>query len=118
MTTNVYIKVADKKQVLSIPQRALRLSRTGIQSIAHALNYQLKELALQKNMRTHQSTVWTHQHNTIAQTIVQLGASDTEFVEILAGLDEHSAVITGLNKETKNNSVLERFGMKSPIGGK
>jgi HlyD family secretion protein len=119
MTTNVHIKICEKNNALSIPQRALRLSKTGILASAKEMGLVIKELPIQKNIRTHQSSVWVIDGQELKQTTVELGANDSEFVEIISGLDRHAVIVSGINKEIAPSSILSRsFGMKSPIGGK
>ena len=119
MTTNVQINVANSNNVLSIPQRALRLSQTGIQAGAQRMNLTIQEAQeAQKSSRLYRSYVWIKDGKTLKQTHVKLGVSDTEFVEVLEGITDQTNVVSGVNSGIQENSILKRFGPKSPIGGK
>lgn len=119
MTTNVQITVAKKDNALSIPQRALRLSRTGIQTAVSALKMTMIENEdAVKPSRLYKSYVWVKDGNTVKQVQVSLGVSNAEFIEIAHGLSEQNQVITGITTQTQENEVIKRFGPKSPVGGK
>ncbi len=119
MTTNVQINVAKKSHALTIPQRALRLSRTGIQAAAKQMTLDIHEHEeAAKPSRLYKSYVWVKDGNAIKQVRVTLGSSDTEHAEIIDGLTEQSHVVTGINASSQENDILQRFGPKSPMGGK
>ena len=119
MTTNVQITVAKKERTLAIPQRALRLSRTGIQTATSALKMTMieNEDAI-KPSRLYKSYVWVKDGDCVTQVAITLGSSDTEYTEVTHGLTEQNFVVTGISTQTQENEIIKRYGPKSPIGGK
>lgn len=119
MTTNVQINVAKTTQALCIPQRCLRLAKNALEASAKLMNHALEpHQDTGKPSRTYQSYVWVKEGQKIKQVSVKIGVSDTEHAQIVSGITEQSQVVCGVNAGIKENSLLQRFGQKSPIGGK
>ena len=119
MTTNVQISAAKANNALCVPQRALRLAKSRVESGAALMKLSVNPSPdASKPSRTYQSYVWTKDGTNIKQLAIKLGISNTEYAQILEGITEQTMIVSGINTGNQANSVLQRFGPQSPIGGK
>ena len=87
LTANVTIYTAEKQGVLSVPSKALRFTPTA-ETVG---KYKIAD-ANGKNK------VWTVEGNTIKAHTVQIGMSDGINTEIISGIGEGTAVVTGIDE--------------------
>ncbi len=91
LTANVTIFTAERKNVLSVPSKALRYTPTK-ETVG-------KMKIVDCNGK---NKVWTLDGNRIVAHSVNIGMTDGTHTEILSGVSSGTAVITGLNVTTEN----------------
>lgn len=106
LTANVTIYTAERKGVLSVPSKALRLTpqkeTVGKMKIVDVANAKNK--------------VWTIEGNSIVAHKVNIGMTDGTNTQIVGGIAEGTKVITGLNVMGGEEKMpMEAQGEKSPF---
>lgn len=106
LTANVTIYTAERKGVLSVPSKALRLTpqkeTVGKMKIVDVANAKNK--------------VWTIEGNSIVAHKVNIGMTDGTNTQIVGGIAEGTKVITGLNvMGSEEKMPMEAQGEKSPF---
>lgn len=106
LTANVTIYTAERKGVLSVPSKALRLipqkETVGKMKIVDAANAKNK--------------VWTIEGNSIVAHKVNIGMTDGTNTQIVGGIAEGAKVVTGLNVMGGEEKMpMEAQGEKSPF---
>ena len=95
LTANVTIYTAERKGVLSVPSKALRFTpqkeTVGKMKIVDVANAKNK--------------VWTIEGNTIKAHSIQIGMSDGINTEIVSGINEGTAIVTGIEEVADNNGA-------------
>lgn len=87
LTANVTIYTAEKQGVLSVPSKALRFTPTA-ETVG---KYKIADT-------NGKNKVWTVEGNTIKAHTVQIGMSDGINTEIISGIGEGTAVVTGIDE--------------------
>jgi HlyD family secretion protein len=132
MTTTVDIKVAHQDNILSMPNKALRVGTMGLEETAKQNGYiiekVLEDITIAKSRseksggkasRSRKDFVWILEGNKVRQTIVELGITDGKFTEIKQGLNENSSIITEITDVKRDNLLLKGiFGKPGGIGNK
>lgn len=103
LTANVTIYTAEKQNVLSVPNKALRFTPTP----EFVGNYKIIN-SKGKNK------VWTVENKTLRAHDVQTGMSDGINTEILSGISKEITIITGI-KETEDNKESTDPEVRSPF---
>lgn len=106
LTANVTIYTAERKDVLSVPSKALRFTpqkeTVGKMKIVDVANAKNK--------------VWTIEGNSIVAHKVNIGMTDGTNTQIVGGIAEGTKVITGLNVMGGEEKMpMEAQGEKSPF---
>ncbi len=124
MTSNVDIKVAEAKQVLSISNRAFRISAAELESLAQKLGITLKKLpaeprtASPKQMKI-KDYLWVLEDNqTIKQIEVGLGINDGKFTQIINDINAQTPIIVDITAPSENILLKGVFGKPIGIGNK
>ena len=107
MTTNVAIKVADRKNVLAVPNKALRINGIKLEQFAKQENYIFKNYAHTKEKKTKPDTLWILNEKTIQQIPVRFGASNEKYVEIIKGITPDTHVIVEFIQPTDSSQFLK-----------
>ncbi len=129
MTTNVDIKVADVKQVLAIPNKALRIGTLALEENAKNLKYTVekeyesggvaKTRAAKsggKASRASRDILWVLDGTKVRQVEVVLGVTDGKFTEVKQGITPQSNVVVELGQVKRENVLLKGIFGK-PAGG-
>lgn len=103
LTANVTIFTAEKQNVLSVPNKALRFTPTP----EIVGNYKIIN-SKGKNK------IWTVENKTLHAHDVQIGMSDGINTEILSGISKEITIITGI-KETEDNEESADAEVRSPF---
>lgn len=91
LTANVTIYTAEKKDVLSVPSKALRYTPTK-ETIGKMKIQDIKS----------KNKVWTIEGNTLVAHEVNIGMTDGTHTQILNGVTDGTEVVTGINAVTDN----------------
>ncbi len=112
MTTNVDIKVAQAKNSLVIPNKALRVSKEALKKIAAKEELNLQEL--QKTIENKsKDTIWILENgNLIREIPVKLGVNDGKFTQILGTINENTQVIVEALDPERENPVFAMGKLK------
>lgn len=94
LTANVTIYTAEKEGVLSIPSKALRFTPTQ-ETVG---KYKIADT-------NGKNKVWTIEGNTIKAHSIQIGMSDGINTEIVSGINEGTAIVTGIEEVADNNGA-------------
>ncbi len=121
MTTNVEIKTADARNALAVPNKALRITATSLESVAQ--KHHITVLPLQgikvsgKGNKAH-DFIWVLENKTTARQIeIPLGVSDGKYTQIPDTIDAHANVIVDVDGESNSRSILaEVFSSQGSIG--
>jgi HlyD family secretion protein len=124
MTTNVDIRVAEAKQALTVPNKALRINSQILKDNAQQLKLKFEEITGEENVtyterrtsgkqiKKEKETLWIWQENKIKQIEVDFGINDGKYMQVLKGIDENVSVITEVDEIKRDYKFLQ--GM---IGG-
>lgn len=91
LTANVTIYTAEKKDVLSVPSKALRYTPT---------KETIGKMKIQDTKS--KNKVWTIEGNTLVAHEVSIGMTDGTHTQILNGVTDGTEVVTGINAVTDN----------------
>lgn len=129
MTTNVDVKVADVKQVLVIPNKALRIGTIALEENAKNLNYIVEKIYESggvaksrasksggKASRSSRDMLWILDGTKVRQVEVELGVTDGKFTEVKQGITAQNNVIVELGQVKRENILLKGIFGK-PAGG-
>jgi len=129
MTITADIKVAQEKQTLTVPSKALRMSSTVIENTGKASGFNIKKIyesedakkikqekAGGKASKKTKDTLWVVDNNTVQQVEVELGITDGKNTQILKGITEGSNVITDMKEITRENPIFKIFKQPGGIG--
>lgn len=97
MTFSAHITVAEKGNVLSVPNKVFKISKHDIQQLAEQLDYgyqplenkELLEIAHAKTSKT----LWIYKNKNFTEKVVTLGINDAEFFEVTEGLDSTQEIV-------------------------
>jgi len=116
MTADVWIEVANVKDALCVPNRALRVSDTSLQNVAKLMGYSYMPLE-NKAKHSKEDFVWVQEGKTVKQVAVVLGANDGKYTQVLSGINKDSQVIIDTNDASQSGEMLkEMFKGKGGIG--
>lgn len=104
LTANVTIYTAEKKDVVCVPQKALRFSPTQ-ETVGKS--YKLVDCK-------GKNKVWTLEGNTLKAHAIQTGMSDGINTEVISGISLGTAIVTQL-KEVADDSEAEETIEQSPF---
>jgi HlyD family secretion protein len=134
MTINVDIKVAECKNAITVPNKAMRINTIYIENAAQLLGINLikaegtaipttatvttkPERSAGKVHKSDKEYLWVMKDaSTIAQVEVQLGATDGKYTEVKKGISFDTQVITEVDDVKRENVLLKRIFGK-PAGG-
>ena len=111
MTTNVNINVATKKQSTCIPNKALRINKNILKTIASTQNIGFEEIE-RVATKKHLETVWVLQNNTFREIPVKLGINDGKYTEVKKGLTTNDLVVIEALDPKRENPVLTMGKLK------
>lgn len=99
MTLHATIKVAKKKEALSVENVAFYLDSTIIESVAKTHGYTVRPISAadKKEFASEQRTmkyVWVHDNKTFIERAVETGLYDDRYIETLTGLDDHEQYLS------------------------
>jgi HlyD family secretion protein len=122
MTTNVEINVAHAEHVLSISNRAFRVSTSQLEEVSKKLGYTVKKIqdgvkkTISKQMKT-SDTLWVLEDGkNIKQIEVKLGINDGKYTQIINGIDEKTKIIADLDISAESPLLKSVFGRAGGIG--
>lgn len=91
MTFTAHIAIAEKENVLSVPNKIFTISKHSIQQLAEELGYAYKPLDNKKLLELahidNAKTLWILNDKTFIERAITVGINDDDFVEIIDGLD-------------------------------
>lgn len=99
MTFSAQITVAEKEDTLSVPNQAFKITQQNIQQLAQNLDYHYKPLegkTLIDALHNDAKMVWVLEDKTFVEKAVITGASDTDYTEIVKGLDGSENIISSV----------------------
>ncbi len=124
MTTNVEIKVADVKDAVSIPNKALRVSSLSVEENAKALGLTVDKIpdgGLQDvKYKKIRDFVWVlERNNIIKQVRIDVGVTDGKYTQVLNGIALGENVIVDIEDVNKNtvNMLQKIYGQPGQLGG-
>lgn len=133
MTVNVDIKVAESKDAIAVPNKAMRINTTYIENAAQLLGLKVVKLeepsahaapstgkperSAGKLQKADKEFLWIKENETtIRQVEVQLGATDGKHTEVTKGITPDTRVVTEVDDVKRENLLLKgMFG--KPAGG-
>lgn len=114
MTANVTIVVARKKQVLAVPNAALRFRPPdSLRKNQPEVEETSGEAKKGKRQKSHQ-TVWRIQNGSLDPKRVKIGITDGTYTEVKEGLDEKDAVVVRVRSGEGSGQKTAAAG-KSPV---
>ena len=119
LTANVYIYTLEENNVLVMPVKAMRFSPDA--DMLSQMGLTIEQPA--ESNAAGRRAVWVRDGNTIRQRTISIGTSDGIHIQILDGLKEGDAVITGVTQQTQmppqngSNGETSPF-MPQPPGGR
>lgn len=122
MTSNVEINVAEVKDVLSVPNKALRVSQKVIEEAATKCGYLVKALnqddAKTCKLAKPADMVWAlRAHKSVEQLEVQLGVNNGKYSQVLSGLNQNDRVIIDVDLGNQPNPLMNgMFARPGQIG--
>jgi HlyD family secretion protein len=105
MTTNVDIKVAEIKNALCIPNKALRINRNILKKIAQKENLQFVEIPRSVETKT-KERVWAFDGSQFKEVYVKLGVTDGRYTQIRKGIDMNTKIVIEALDPSRENPVL------------
>lgn len=116
MTTNVDIKVAEAKNVLTVPNKTLRIDVKDLEAIAKLLSYNCEKY-VNTNPKTEIDTIWIFENKSFKQIKVTLGAKEGIFTQIISDeINENSEIITEVTEINRENVVGQIFKQPGGLG--
>ena len=111
MTTNVDIKVAQVKDALCVPNKALRINRKVLKKIAKKEKLGIQEQPQSISIQTVESklkeTLWIFENRTFIEVAVQLGVTDGRFTQVKAGtITKQAVVVTEALDPERENPIM------------
>jgi len=133
MTVNVDIKVAESKDAITVPNKALRINAIHLENAAHLVNITIKkaepitsstisiakpERSAGKTHRSDKEYLWVMDGaSTVTQVEVRLGATDGKSTEVKSGITLDTQVVTEVDDVKRENLILKGlFGKPSGLG--
>ncbi|HBS47661.1 TPA: hypothetical protein DEO28_04855 [Candidatus Dependentiae bacterium] len=114
MTADIYVEVANEKNALCVPNKALRINDASLEKIAQKLQYSFTKSSFEKK-KGHDDFIWVVDGKAFKQILVRLGATDGKYTQIVTGLNKDSQVIIDITEEAKEDKFLQ--GMFKGKGG-
>ncbi len=108
MTTNIDIKVAQAQDVLSVPNKALRVLPHLVEKVAKQLGYSFKPLDVHTK-RTKRDSVWKALKDSFEEVEVQVGITDGKRTHILQGIESSDTLILDVAIEENASSFVQKL---------
>ena len=105
MTTNVDIKVAEIKNALCIPNKALRINHNILKKIAKKENFGFVEIPKSIETKTKES-IWTFDGSQFKEIYIKLGTTDGRFTQVRKGIDINTNIVVEALDPSRENPVL------------
>ncbi|MFH1644768.1 MAG: efflux RND transporter periplasmic adaptor subunit [bacterium] len=118
MTTSVNIKVIEAKDAVVVHNKVFRINKQSLKQTAKALGY---DIAMQPEIKdkisqTEKPTLWILEDKTFKQVIVETGAVEGRYTQILSGIDKSTDIITEVTDFTDKKDMLIKI-FKGAGGG-
>lgn len=105
MTTNVDIKVAEVKNVICVPNKALRINRETLRKIAQKENFTMQEMPKSVENKS-KSTLWIAEGKTFKEIHVGTGASNNKYTQVINGINESTSILIEALDPDRENPII------------
>jgi len=114
MTIHATIKIAKKKQVLSVENVAFYLDPEVITTVAAAQGYTIKPIPVseKKQLETQAQTIkylWTHEGNTFIEHAIETGIYDDRFIEVANGLTAENSYLSDIIQTSEMDALYKKM---------
>ena len=111
MTINVDIKVADRKDALAVPNKALRINSLKLNQYCTKANLGYQRLQYVKGRQNKPESLWIQEGKTVKEVAVVLGAANEKYTQVLKGITSSTQVVVEFMQPTDSSAFLQKaFG--------
>jgi len=106
MTTNVDLKVAEAKNALCIPNKALRLNKVVLKKLAEKEGFTFSPLPQTIETKIKESVWILENKTTLKEVHITLGVADGKFRQVLSGITEETIIVIEALDPERENPIL------------
>lgn len=111
MTVNVDIKVADRKDALAIPNKALRINPLKLGEYCKKEGLSFQRLQFEKGRQNKPEALWVKEGTSVKEIPVTLGATNEKYTQVLKGITNTTNVVVEFVQPTDSSKFLQKaFG--------
>ena len=117
-TVHAQIIIAEKKNVLSVPNYFFSINKKALRVVAAKKGYGFHRLSpknkaqFKKTMRNQDNPIrqlWIFKDNAFVEKAVEIGVTDHAFFEIVSGVDDSQDVIVDVNEPDDMGKLYKQF---------
>jgi HlyD family secretion protein len=113
MSVDATIIIAEKEDVLAVPNNLFRIGNGSLEQIAKAVGYEYKPLTKQERTKAletdHMKIIWVVRDKTFIEQPITIGVNDNSYYEVVSGVDENDFILTDLAEPDAMKEFFKRF---------
>jgi len=113
MSVDATIIIAEKEQVLAVPNNLFRIGNGSLEQIAKAVGYAYKPLSRQERTKAletdHMKIIWVVRDRTFIEQPITIGVNDNSYYEIISGIEENDTILTDLVEPDAMKEFFKKF---------
>lgn len=113
MSVDATIIIAEKENIIAVPNNLFRIGNGSLEQIAKALNYEYKPLSKQERTKVletdHMKTIWIVRGKSFIEQPITIGINDNSYYEVVSGIEENDFILTDLAEPDTMKEFFKKF---------
>jgi HlyD family secretion protein len=113
MSVDATIVIAEKENVIAVPNNLFRIGNGTLEQIAKVVGYDYKPLSKQERTKVLETdrmkTIWVVRDKAFIEQPITIGVNDNSYYEIVSGIEENDFILTDLAEPDAMKEFFKKF---------